>query len=188
MHIRKCSYLKKISHRAPNDRFESRGGAREGGSGGAGGGGYRNGGGGGGGYGGRQGGGGGFRGRDGGGFGGGRGGGGGGRNSTSNVKLSIPEWRSIQLSQFKKDFYKPHEKVLNRSPRDVARFHEQHQITIKGDAPNPIEDFDEVFIPDYVLNEIRRQQFDRPTPIQAQGWPIALSGANMVGIAKTGKI
>lgn len=28
--------------------------------------------------------------------------------------------------------------------------------------------------------------FKAPTPIQAQGWPIALSGKDMVGIASTG--
>lgn len=100
--------------------------------------------------------------------------------------MDVPEWRTMQLSQFKKDFYKPHEEVLNRNPREVERYREQHEITIKGSAPNPIERFEEVFIPDYVLNEIRRQNFERPTPIQAQGWPIALSGSNMVGIAKTG--
>lgn len=32
----------------------------------------------------------------------------------------------------------------------------------------------------------RRQGFSTPTPIQAQGWTIALSGNDMVGIAKTG--
>lgn len=32
----------------------------------------------------------------------------------------------------------------------------------------------------------RKQGFDFPTAIQAQGWPIAMSGLNMVGIAKTG--
>lgn len=32
----------------------------------------------------------------------------------------------------------------------------------------------------------RRQGFKEPTSIQAQGWPIALSGSNMVGIAQTG--
>lgn len=30
------------------------------------------------------------------------------------------------------------------------------------------------------------QKWDKPTPIQAQGWPIALSGQDMVGIAQTG--
>lgn len=31
-----------------------------------------------------------------------------------------------------------------------------------------------------------KQGYDNPTPIQAQGWPIALSGRDMVGIAQTG--
>jgi ATP-dependent RNA helicase DDX5/DBP2 len=32
----------------------------------------------------------------------------------------------------------------------------------------------------------RKQGFNDPTSIQAQGWPIALSGRDMVGIAQTG--
>lgn len=32
----------------------------------------------------------------------------------------------------------------------------------------------------------RKQGFTVPTPIQAQGWPIALSGKDIVGIAQTG--
>ena len=36
------------------------------------------------------------------------------------------------------------------------------------------------------MAEVRRQKYEAPTPIQAQGWPIALSGSNFVGIAKTG--
>ena len=39
---------------------------------------------------------------------------------------------------------------------------------------------------DYVLEEAERQGLGDPTPIQAQGWPVALSGNNMVGIAQTG--
>ena len=31
-----------------------------------------------------------------------------------------------------------------------------------------------------------RQGFVEPTPIQAQGWPMALSGRDFVGIAQTG--
>ncbi len=112
--------------------------------------------------------------------------GGGGRNQTSNVQLAVPEWRNVELSAFKKDFYKPHESVKSRSPQEVQRFHEKHEITVVGNAPNPIQSFDEVYIPDYVMNEIVRQKYDKPTPIQAQGWPIALSGVNMVGIAQTG--
>ena len=36
------------------------------------------------------------------------------------------------------------------------------------------------------MREIQRQNFTEPTPIQAQGWPIALSGHDLVAIAQTG--
>lgn len=36
------------------------------------------------------------------------------------------------------------------------------------------------------MDAIRKQGFSQPTPIQAQGWPIALSGRDLVGIAQTG--
>ena len=36
------------------------------------------------------------------------------------------------------------------------------------------------------MSVIRMQNWATPTPIQAQGWPIALSGLDMVGIAQTG--
>lgn len=39
---------------------------------------------------------------------------------------------------------------------------------------------------DYIMSVIRMQSWITPTPIQAQGWPIALSGRDMVGIAQTG--
>lgn len=112
--------------------------------------------------------------------------GGRGNNRGENSNLPTPEWTSIQLSAFKKDFYKPHETVINRASSEISAYRAEHSITIRGQVPNPIMNFDEVNIPDYVLHEIKKQGFDRPTPIQAQGWPIALSGSNMVGIAKTG--
>jgi len=109
-----------------------------------------------------------------------------GNNVGENSNLTVPEWSSISLSAFKKDFYKPHETVLNRPRREVEAYRDEHSITLRGNAPNPIMNFDEVNIPNYVLNEIKKQAYEKPTPIQAQGWPIALSGSNMVGIAKTG--
>merc|ERR1719229_710288 len=36
------------------------------------------------------------------------------------------------------------------------------------------------------MSAIRRNNWSAPPPIQAQGWPIALSGHDMVGIAQTG--
>ena len=55
-----------------------------------------------------------------------------------------------------------------------------------NNVPSPITSFAVAGLPDYVEKEISNQKFSEPTPIQAQGWPIALSGHNMVGIAQTG--
>lgn len=42
------------------------------------------------------------------------------------------------------------------------------------------------FCLEYVVNVLRQQNWVQPTPIQAQGWPVALSGRDLVGIAQTG--
>lgn len=39
---------------------------------------------------------------------------------------------------------------------------------------------------EYVMDVLLEQNFKEPTPIQAQGFPLALSGRDMVGIAQTG--
>jgi len=39
---------------------------------------------------------------------------------------------------------------------------------------------------DYLMAVVKQQQWTEPTPIQAQGWPLALSGRDLVGIAQTG--
>ena len=55
-----------------------------------------------------------------------------------------------------------------------------------SNIPPPITNFEEAGFPDYVIREIQRKKFEAPTPIQAQGWSLALSGLNTVGIAQTG--
>jgi hypothetical protein len=39
---------------------------------------------------------------------------------------------------------------------------------------------------EYVLGEVMKAGFTEPTPIQAQGWPMALLGRDLVGLAETG--
>ena len=55
-----------------------------------------------------------------------------------------------------------------------------------SNIPKPIQDFEDYCLPDFLMDEVRRQKFVAPTGIQGQGWPIALSGRNLVGIAQTG--
>ncbi|XP_054735808.1 ATP-dependent RNA helicase p62-like [Anastrepha obliqua] len=117
-----------------------------------------------------------------------RGGGGGGGNGNNNdfAGLRNINWSDVRLPPFQKNFYQEHAKTRNRPLHEVERYRTAHQITVRGPAPNPIQYFDEACFPDYCLNEIRRQRYTEPTAIQAQAWPIAMSGCNLVGIAKTG--
>lgn len=43
-----------------------------------------------------------------------------------------------------------------------------------------------IFFSEYVMDVLMDQHFTEPTPIQCQGFPLALSGRDMVGIAQTG--
>ena len=102
-------------------------------------------------------------------------------------RLRKPNWEMHTLRPFKKDFYVAHPTVQNRSPFEVEQFRRAKEITVEGhEVPRPIQHFEEASFPDYVMQSISNQGYDAPTAIQAQGWPIAMSGKDMVGIAQTG--
>merc|ERR1719291_401044 len=73
-------------------------------------------------------------------------------------------------------------------PQEADRIRRAKNITIVAghNIPKPVRTFEEASFPEYVLQEVQRAGFREPTPIQIQGWPIALSGRDMVGIAETG--
>ncbi|TGJ82019.1 hypothetical protein E0Z10_g6730 [Xylaria hypoxylon] len=125
----------------------------------------------------------------GGGYGGGHGGGGGGGDRMSNLGagLSKQTWDLKELPKFEKSFYKEDDAIAQRPVSEVDRFRRDHQISIAGsDVPKPVETFDEAGFPRYVMDEVKAQGFPAPTAIQSQGWPMALSGRDVVGIAETG--
>jgi len=70
---------------------------------------------------------------------------------------------------------------------EVEGYRKMKDIFVKGqNVPKPVTVFEEAGFPDYIYNTLMRQGFVEPTPIQAQGWPMALSGQDFVGIAQTG--
>lgn len=91
------------------------------------------------------------------------------------------------MPKFEKSFYKEDEAVAARSQAEVDAFRKEHAITVHGsDIPKPVTTFDEAGFPTYVMSEVKAQGFAKPTAIQSQGWPMALSGRDVVGIAETG--
>lgn len=70
---------------------------------------------------------------------------------------------------------------------DSEEYRNEHNITVIGDdVPDPYTEIDNSGFPDYIKSFLSEQGFTKPTVIQSQGWPIALSGKNFVGIAQTG--
>lgn len=102
------------------------------------------------------------------------------------TQLRPVKWQDVELSEIKKDFYEPNAITQNRSDAEIAEYRSKHEITVPRSAPKPILTFEELNLPENLSKEIKKQNFAECTPIQAQGWPIALSGKNMVGIAQTG--
>ncbi|CAI5450038.1 unnamed protein product [Caenorhabditis angaria] len=170
----------------------SYGGGRGGGYGGGGGGGYgggSRGGFGGGGYGGGGygGGGGGYGGGRGGGFGGGRGGGrGGGSSGSAGGKLRTIDWSRENLVPIQKDFYHENAAVSRRDQYEIDQWIASNQVTLEGSGiPRPVFEFNEAPYPGQI-HELLYAKFQKPTVIQGISWPIAMSGRDIISIAKTG--
>ncbi|CAN6556055.1 unnamed protein product [Malus baccata var. baccata] len=70
---------------------------------------------------------------------------------------------------------------------EVQEYRQQRGITVSSrDVPNPIRTLGRTPFPEYVKEEFLNAGFIRPTPIQAQAWPIALEGRDIIGIAPPG--
>ncbi|KAH9558302.1 hypothetical protein CY35_06G001400 [Sphagnum magellanicum] len=125
----------------------------------------------------------------GGGYGGSGGGGGGGyagnKRDLDNVSLPAQEFENI--IPFEKNFYVEHPAVSALTEDEVAAYRRRREITVEGrNVPKPVRTFEEASFPDYVLHEVLKAGFTEPTAIQAQGWPMALKGRDLVGLAETG--
>ena len=91
------------------------------------------------------------------------------------------------LVPFEKNFYLEHPDVTKRSDAEAEAWRASKQIVVRGnDIPKPVMTFEEASMPEYILSEVVKCGFERPTPIQSQGWPMALKGRNTVGISATG--
>lgn len=70
---------------------------------------------------------------------------------------------------------------------EIRAYREHREIIVRGrNVPNPVFTFEEPGFSSSIFDTLMRQGFVEPTPIQAQGWPMALSGRDFVGIAQTG--
>ncbi|XP_024128232.1 probable ATP-dependent RNA helicase DDX17 isoform X2 [Oryzias melastigma] len=120
-------------------------------------------------------------------FGSSRGGAPGKKFGNPGDRLRRKKWDLDQLPKFEKNFYTEHSEVQRMSQFDVEEFRRKKEITVRGSGcPKPVTSFHQAQFPQYVIDVLMQQNFKEPTAIQAQGFPLALSGRDMVGIAQTG--
>lgn len=105
--------------------------------------------------------------------------------------------RWSKLPPIIKDFYKEDPEVTAMPPDEVRRWRKaNHDIQVRRTfddkpglrpVPNPVLTFEQAFkhYPE-ILDEIYKQGFQKPSPIQSQAWPVLLRGEDLIGIAQTG--
>jgi len=80
-----------------------------------------------------------------------------------------------------------HEEIASLSKQQIDDLRKTLGIKVSGPSPpNPITSFGHFGFDDPLIKAIRKNEYTQPTPIQAQAVPAALSGRDIIGIAKTG--
>ncbi|PSN29920.1 hypothetical protein C0J52_20712 [Blattella germanica] len=94
-----------------------------------------------------------------------------------------------------KNFYIENPEVANMPAEEAQRIRKANNNIVVSYVfedthepfPNPVKTFEQCFDPyPEILGEIYKQNFEKPSPIQSQAWPILLKGHDLIGIAQTG--
>ena len=106
------------------------------------------------------------------------------KNEIQDIDHSQMNYEKIQ-----KKFYQEEQEIKDMTDEQVAECREQLDgIRVRGKkCPKPIKTWDQAGLPHACFRVITEElKFEKPTPIQCQALPIALSGRDIIGIAKTG--
>ncbi|GIL70856.1 hypothetical protein Vretimale_3928 [Volvox reticuliferus] len=105
-----------------------------------------------------------------------------------NVEALAPlDHSAMVYAPFAKDFYEEAPEIVAMTDAEVAAYRRELEIRVSGfDVPRPVRSFAQCGFDSDLMGVIKRAGFEKPTPIQAQALPVALSGRDVLGIAKTG--
>ncbi|KAF7638955.1 hypothetical protein Mgra_00001479 [Meloidogyne graminicola] len=96
------------------------------------------------------------------------------------------EWNHSQRPPIKKNLYREHASITRRDQSEILEWLNTNECTLEGDnIPRPISEFSESGFPQEII-DLLFAHYHRPTTIQSISWPVALSGRDMISIAKTG--
>ncbi|CAH8665972.1 unnamed protein product [Schistosoma rodhaini] len=103
-------------------------------------------------------------------------------------KLQPIDHSKIEYFPFRKNFYVEVPELAKMSKEDVKAYRASlENIRVRGrECPKPLRNWVQAGISSRLLACLKRNNFDKPTPIQCQALPVIMSGRDMIGIAKTG--
>ncbi|XP_029365253.1 ATP-dependent RNA helicase DDX42 [Echeneis naucrates] len=110
-------------------------------------------------------------------------------STTKKIIMPLPpiDHSEIDYPAFEKNFYNEHEELSSLTGTQVLELRQKLNLRVSGAAPpKPCTSFAHFTFDEQLMHQIRKSEYTQPTPIQCQGVPIALSGRDMIGIAKTG--
>uniref|UniRef100_A0A8C7DI53 RNA helicase n=1 Tax=Oncorhynchus kisutch TaxID=8019 RepID=A0A8C7DI53_ONCKI len=109
--------------------------------------------------------------------------------TTKKIIMPLPpmDHSEIDYPPFERNFYNEHEELLSLTGTEVFELRHKLNLRVSGAAPPKLStSFAHFGFDEQLMHIIRKSEYTQPTPIQCQGVPIALSGRDMIGIAKTG--
>lgn len=102
--------------------------------------------------------------------------------------LAALEHSTLTYEPFNKNFYQNENseiKALNE--QQVQQIRRSMDINVTGiNVAKPVKRWDQLPFDKVLMAEIKKQGYEEPTTIQKQAIPIALSGRDIIGLAKTG--
>ncbi|XP_045537367.1 probable ATP-dependent RNA helicase DDX46 [Papilio machaon] len=108
--------------------------------------------------------------------------------SKQRKELAKVDHASLQYMSFRKAFYTEVSELSRMTPEEVEAYRtELEGIRVKGKGcPKPIRTWAHCGISKKEMDILKKLNFEKPTPIQAQAIPAIMSGRDLIGIAKTG--
>lgn len=100
-----------------------------------------------------------------------------------------PNWRETNLQPFERNFYREHFRTAWRTPDEVEQYRKENRITVKGrGVQKPLLRFHEANFPACIVEALEANECSTssPTPVQAQCWPVALKGRDLLAVIGTG--
>ncbi|KAH7951394.1 probable ATP-dependent RNA helicase DDX5 [Rhipicephalus sanguineus] len=110
-------------------------------------------------------------------------------DSVGNVQQpGPPNWREAHLQPVQKNFYREHFRTAWRSLEQAEKYREENRITIVkgGGAEKPLLQLYEANFPACLVEALEANNCTSDlSPIQAQCWPIALKGKDLLAVLRT---